>query len=86
MLFHQTVVVDDMTWMMAFTGQWMLTLHGNYKCLWSRYPRDFSELYMDKYMERTKHSCFALPNCLSCSVTNKICLNQTVQLHSGIGK
>ena len=27
-------------------------------------------------LERAKHSFFALPNPLSCSVMNKICLNQ----------
>ena len=27
-------------------------------------------------LEKAKHSCFALPNPLSCCVTNKICLNQ----------
>ena len=29
-----------------------------------------------KILERAKHSFFALPNPLSCSVMNKICLNQ----------
>ena len=29
-------------------------------------------------LERAKHSFFALPNPLSCSVMNKICLNQVV--------
>ena len=29
-------------------------------------------------LERAKHSFFALPNPLSCSVMNKICLNQIV--------
>ena len=31
-------------------------------------------------LERAKHSFFALPNPLSCSVMNKICLNQIVSL------
>ena len=30
-------------------------------------------------LERAKHSFFALPNPLSCSVMNKICLNQVKQ-------
>ena len=29
-------------------------------------------------LERAKHSFFALPNPLSCSVMNKICLNQYI--------
>ena len=29
-------------------------------------------------LERAKHSFFALPNPLSCSVMNKICLNQVI--------
>ena len=29
-------------------------------------------------LERAKHSFFALPNPLSCSVMNKICLNQII--------
>ena len=29
-------------------------------------------------LERSKHSFFALPNPLSCSVMNKICLNQVL--------
>ena len=29
-------------------------------------------------LERAKHSFFALPNPLSCSVMNKICLNQSL--------
>ena len=37
-------------------------------------------------LERAKHSFFALPNPLSCSVTNKICLNQEhiIQIYFGI--
>ena len=34
-------------------------------------------------LERAKHSFFALPNPLSCSVMNKICLNQTFMLGHG---
>ena len=30
-------------------------------------------------LERAKHSFFALPNPLSCSVMNKICLNQNLE-------
>ena len=30
-------------------------------------------------LERAKHSFFALPNPLSCSVMNKICINQRRQ-------
>ena len=33
-------------------------------------------------MERAKHSFFVLPLPLSCSVMNKICLNQEDHLHS----
>ena len=35
-------------------------------------------------LERAKHNFFALPNPLSCSVMNKICLNQvSFVLHTG---
>ena len=33
-------------------------------------------------LERAKHSFFALPNPLSCSVMNKICLNQKENLQT----
>ena len=37
-------------------------------------------------LERAKHSFFALPNPLSCSVMNKICLNQTENIKNKFTK
>ena len=33
------------------------------------------------FLEKAKHRVFALPNPLSCSVMNKICLNQPKRLY-----